>query len=107
MGALKNMNRKAEDIVDNKFKNLLLKGNWPEVQYRKHSCGSSFNLIEYSTVRSRFVKSVHDRLVKKGIEYGLWQNARNKNYLDAVKDIVDRLTPDQVNNSDRFKTIWG
>jgi len=28
-------------------------------------------------------------------------------YLDAVKDIVDRLTPDQVNNSDRFKTIWG
>ena len=103
---LTNMNNKASEIVDSKFKSLLLAGNWEKCNYQKTEFSQSYNMIEYATTRARYCKAIQNKLVTKGYEYGLWQNARNKDYLNAVQGVVDKVTVEDVDKSDRFKTMF-
>lgn len=107
MGALRNMNSKATEIVDAKFKELLLSGNWEKCRYNDNGNGTvSYNMIEYATKSSQYCKAVQNKLVEKGYKYGLWQNLRNQKYLDDVKSVVDGLTAEEVDSSERFRTMF-
>jgi len=106
MTQLKNMNKKATEIADKKFKSLLLDGNWKETEYKKTDFGESYSMFAYSEKRAQFMKAVNDLIINSGFEFGLWQNARNKNYLDAVSSVTAGITPEAVDSSGRFKTMW-
>ena len=105
--ALKSMNKKATEILDKRFKVLLLEGNWPEVEYKRNEYGgASYMLIEYSSKRSQFSKAIHNKVVEAGYEHGLFQNARNEVYMTVVNTIIQGLTISDVENSDRFRTMF-
>ena len=108
MTAQRNMNSKAREIAQNKFKDMMRNGAFPKVQYKDGNGFQSYSMIEYSTTWARFCKVVQNELVAKGIEFGLWQNARNQSYLNTVKEVCDGITEDKVNASEeKFQTIWG
>lgn len=107
MSRLKNMNKKAVEILDKRFKELLVQGNWPEVEYKRVENGMvSYSMMAYGERRSQFCKAVHDKVVNAGYEFGLWENARNKGYIGAVTTSTEGLTIEEVNNSDRFRTMF-
>ncbi len=107
MSRLTNMNKGASEVVDKKFTSLLLEGNWKECEYKKTEFGHSYSMIAYATKRAQYCKAVQNKLVEKGYEYGLWQNLRNQKYMDVVNDVVQALTVEEVDNSERFQTMWG
>ena len=103
---LRSVNRIANSAIDSTFKSLLLKGHWKEVGYEKFDSGERYNLIAYSTKRSQVAKVFHDKIVEKGFENGIFQNARNKAFQDAIDKISNEITVDEVEMSARFKTMW-
>jgi hypothetical protein len=106
MGSLKRVNKVAKDIMDKKFTEFLLAGNWPEIQYHKGVDTESFELIAYSAKHAQFSKAVHNRLVTAGYEYGVFQNKRDDKYRSTVQRIADALTISDVDASDKFKTMF-
>ena len=113
MGALRNMNKDARKIAKEKFEQLLDSGAFPKVEWKKIKDASGFTstsyaMMEYSTVWATFTKVIQDRLIEKGFEFGLWQNARNKVYLAAVLAVTSGIEENQVNeNNGRFTTMFG
>ena len=105
--ALKSMNKKATEILDKRFKGLLLEGNWPEVEFKKTEYGGeSFSMFAYAEKRSQFSKAIHNKVVEAGYEHGMFQNARNEVYMTVVNTIIQGLTISDVENSDRFRTMF-
>jgi hypothetical protein len=103
-GPLKKVNSIAHDMLSTKFKELLLQGNWPEVNYKKFDGGESFNMMTYSTKHAQFCKFVHNIIVASGFEYGIFHNARNDKYRKAIQNALSNISVDAVEGSDRFKT---
>jgi len=107
MKSLTKLNKIAYAIMERKFKELLINGNFPEVEYKRiEGYSVSYNMIEYSTKWAQFTKAVHTKLKDK-FEFGIWQNARNLRYSDEVTKITESLTLDDINSSDRFQTMFG
>lgn len=103
-GPLKKVNSIAHEMLSTKFKELLLQGNWPEVNYKKFDGGESFNMMTYSTKHAQFCKFVHNIIVANGFEYGIFHNARNDKYRKAIQNALSNISVDAVEGSDRFKT---
>jgi len=106
-----NINKHVYKEAQKNFKGILLKGAYPEVDYKK-SDGSdggfateSYNMIEYSTVWSRYMKMVDARLKGVGIVKGIWQNARSQKFIDQVHNTISNLTAADIEGqTDRFRT---
>mgnify|MGYP003153666402 CR=1 FL=1 len=110
---LRNMNSRAYDIANTSFKNLLKGGAFPKIQYKESpgtygGISTSYEMIEYSTIWGKYTKVIQNKLIAKGFEFGLWQNARNSKYIVAVEDATYSTTEQEVNEStERFKGIFG
>jgi len=110
---LRNMNAGARDIANKAFKELLIAGAFPKVEYKEsvgmyNGMSVSYAMIEYSTVWATYTKIIQNKLIANGYEFVLWTNARNSKYIVAVEDAVHNTTEDEVNNSsDRFRTMFG
>jgi len=103
---LKKINSIAYEILNRKFKDLLIKGEFPNVNYKQTDYGHSYDMIAYSTVWAKYTKAVHTKLTDS-FEFGLWHNARNQTYRDEVHKISDALTVEEIENSDSFRTMFG
>jgi len=102
-----NLNKKAREIAQTKFKDMLKAGACPELNYKSGDGFESYNMIEYSTVWARFIKVAQLKLVELGFEYGFWENKRNQNYLNAVSKSVEGIKEEELNPKlERFSTIW-
>ena len=107
------MNNGAYDIAKAKFRELLIAGAFPKVGYEE-SEGSyggkniSYSMMDYSIVWATFTKVIQKELIAKGFEFGLWQNARNSEYICAVEEVVATMTEEKVkeSGSERFRTMW-
>jgi len=107
-GPLKKINKIANTVIDKKFEELLLSGNWPEIEYRKKADGcESFLLIEHATKRAQFAKAIHNVVVAAGFEHGIFENARNDKYVKALQGAADTLTVQDIDKSERFGTMFG
>jgi len=106
MGSLKKVNSIADEILNKKFKELLLSGNWPEVEYHETDGMHGFNLMKYTDKHSQFAKAIHAKVISAGYEFGIFQNKRDDKYRSTIKRIVDAITVAEVDASDRFKTMW-
>lgn len=98
---------------DKKFKSMLGNGSFKEADYkvsvdeRGHSW-TSYNMIEYSTTWSRFMKWVDDEM-KKSIdpELGVFTRKHSKAVLSGLEEILSRITEEAVSNmATRFQTMW-
>ena len=110
---LRKMNSGAYDIARTSFQNLLKSGAFPKIQYKESpgmfgGTNTSYAMIEYSTIWGKYTKVIQNKLIAKGFEFGLWQNARNSKYIEAVEDTTKSTTEQEVNEStERFKGIFG
>lgn len=102
---LRNINKIVYNYAKAKFKEMLKAGAFPKIQYKYSECSESYAMMEYSTVWARFSKIVHNKLIERGYEYGIWQNSRNAKFTKDVDTVVSGVTEDLVNQQpDRFKT---
>lgn len=100
----RNVNKHIKEIGTKHFEKLLSSGDFPEIQFERTDFGVKYNLMEYSTTWSRFMKIVDEKLKGIGLE-GIWQNARSKSFIDKVTPIIEGVTSTEIKSGgERFKT---
>lgn len=115
------MNNKVQEVCKGKFREILIAGHFPKVEYHEspHTTTLSdgreitsnitgYNMMEYSEVWTRFAKVVHEKLVQSGYSLGIFEtNRKNRNaaFLSAIDRAAQSTTVEEINAnlSDRFR----
>lgn len=95
------------ESITAKLRELLLAGNFPEVQYNEGPYSKSYAMMEYSMVNSKASTLVHKELQEKGYPKGIFSTRlRSKKFQTDVKASVDALTPERINGVMNRLRTW-
>lgn len=102
------------DILDEKFKEMLYNGSFPEVHavVKKRENGTlvmcSYYLFEFSDNWSRFVHYVDKQMKENGVGdvNGVFTRKHSAKLLSQIQEIVDRVTEDDViDHPERYRSF--
>lgn len=102
------MTRAIAIPANNRFKNMLVLGCFPEVAYSTEDGWETYMLMQFSLIRSRFMKTLDNRIKNQLMEpAGAFTRKRSKEFLKQVNSILENITEEEVYNCpERFKTMW-
>jgi hypothetical protein len=90
-------NKYVEKTADQRFKEILQAGAFPEVEYKKDPDGfESIMLMEYVQIKGQMMRLLNFKLVKAGYLDGVRSNLRNKAFLTTVRMICDNITAEEI-----------
>ena len=108
-----NVNKNVSEVVDKYFKAMLKAGHFPEIEYHCTPAGEGnfssegYNMMEYVTVRSKFMHLVDEQMKNAGLE-GIWSRKRSKAFVDEVDALVSKVSKEDVEQHvGRFRTMFG
>lgn len=84
-------------------------GHFPEINYKRNERGfTSFYLMEWSTVFAQFRTVIHEALVERGYEKGIFATRlRSAKFQADVDEIIAGITPEMITaHPRRFKTMF-
>lgn len=103
------LTKAVHDVLDKRFKAMLLNGSFPEIKYVKNDRGfTSFLLFEYSNTWARYSKHVDARIKSEGLDpqLGVFSRKRSADFLKALEAIVNDVTESDVRNQEeRFRSF--
>jgi len=104
-------NKTVSLIITNRFEELCLEGNFPEVDFKKEKTaygeGISYNMMEYSQLRARLASLINDQLKAAGYKDGIFATRlRSEAYLGAARSFAKRFTYEDVHNCTNRLRTW-
>jgi len=101
-------NKIVNKMVIDKLRNLLLEGNFPDVNYEETGMWKSYDLMSYTNYHSRIGMIVHSRLQGAGYPQGLFSTRlSNATFVNIAKNIVKEVTPEAIlDQNQRLRTMF-
>jgi len=96
-------------VAQARFVKMLKAGYFPKVNYQNIGTGYSYNMIEYSTMWSTFMRVLDIRMKEKNLDQslGVFTRKHTEPFLAKVRDLAEDITEaDVFVQSDRFHTMF-
>ena len=96
-----------DNIADNRFKEMLKEGAFPQVKYKDNGMFKSFSLFEYCDIWGKFTK-ILDEKMKQELDprLGIFTRKHSATFLEEVKKLADDIVEaDIIGQDEHFSTL--
>lgn len=106
-----NVNKIIREKARKKLEDLLLAGNFKEVEYSKTDEGfiksTKYNMMKYILLNARYMKLLDSKL-KAYYPDGIFSRKRDKQFISISEQVINAITVNEIEaQTERFKTMMG